>query len=161
MPTKILHVVFDCNIFLQSLLNPNGVAAKCVEAVRSGNAKLFVSKATLEEIRDVILRPNILSRLPDADEFQIESFIEHIAAISTFVDSVKHKFDFERDPKDEIIVDLGIEVQADYIVSRDNDLLNLMTGYTDECKDFRRRFRGLKIVNPVEFLAIVDEVKLN
>lgn len=157
MPTEILRVVFDCNIFLQSLLNPNRVAAKCVEAVRNENAKLFVSKATLEEIRDVILRPNILSRLPDADEFQIESFIEHIINISTFVESIPHKFDFERDPKDEIIIDLAVEVEADYIVSRDNDLLDLMTGYTDECKDFRRRFRGLKIVNPVEFLAIVEK----
>ena len=156
MLTEILRVVFDCNIFLQALLNPNGVAVKCVEAVRNGNAKLFVSKATLEEIRDVILRPNILSRLPDADEFQIESFIEHIINISTFVESVPHKFDFERDPKDEIIIDLAVEAEADYIVSRDNDLLDLMTSYTNECKNFRRRFRALKIVNPVEFLAIVE-----
>lgn len=119
------------------------------------NAKLFVSKATLEEIRDVILRPNILARLPDVDEFQIELFIEHITRISTFVDSVPHEFDFERDPKDEIIIDLAVEVEADYIVSRDKDLLDLMTGYTDECKDFRRRFRGLKIVNPVEFWMVL------
>jgi putative PIN family toxin of toxin-antitoxin system len=157
MPTKILRVVFDCNVFLQALLNPNGVASKCLEAVRSGKAKLFVSKDTLEEIRDVILRPNILSRLPDADKLQVESSIEYIAIISSFVDSVPHKFDFERDPKDEMIIDLAVEVEADYIVSRDNDLLNLMTGYTDECKDFCRRFRGLKIVNPVEFLAIVKK----
>ncbi|MBA2619571.1 MAG: putative toxin-antitoxin system toxin component, PIN family [Acidobacteria bacterium] len=155
MLTEILRVVFDCNVFLQALLNPNGVAAKCVEAVRSGQAKLFVSKATLEEVRDVILRPNILSRLPDADEFQIEAFIEYITSISTFTDSVPHKFDFPRDPKDEMVIDLAVETKADYVVSRDNDLLDLMTGYTDECRDFRRRFRGLKIVNPVEFLKIL------
>ena len=157
MPTEILRVVFDCNIFVQFLLNPNGVAAKCLEVVQGGKAKLFISKETLEEIRDVILRPNILERLPDADEFQIETFIEHITNISTFIDSVPHSFDFERDPKDEIIIDLAFEAQADYIVSRHKDLLDLMTGYTNECKDFRRRFRRLKIVNPVEFLAIAGE----
>ncbi|MDQ3322337.1 MAG: putative toxin-antitoxin system toxin component, PIN family [Acidobacteriota bacterium] len=154
MPTKILCGVFDCNIFLQTLLNPNGVAAMRRSSPKR-NAKLFVSKATLEEIRDVILRLNILARLPDVDEFQIELFIEHITRISTFVDSVPHEFDFERDPKDEIIIDLAVEVEADYIVSRDKDLLDLMTGYTDECKDFRRRFRGLKIVNPVEFWMVL------
>lgn len=157
MSAEILRVVFDCNIFVQFLLNPNSVAAKCLEAVQNGKAKLFFSKETLEEIRDVILRPNILSRLPAADEFQIETFIEHITSISTFIDSVLHSFDFERDPKDEIIIDLAVEAEADYIVSRDNDLLDLMTGYTAECKDFRRRFRGLKIVNPVEFLVIIEK----
>jgi uncharacterized protein len=156
MPTKIPRIVFDCNIFIQALLNPNGVAAKCFEIVQNGKAKLFVSKETLEEVRDVILRPNILSRLPNADEFQIETFIEHIISVSTFVDSIPHSFDFERDPKDEIIIDLAIVAKADYIVSRDKDLLDLMNGYTNECKDFRRRFRRLIIVNPAEFLAIIE-----
>lgn len=27
-----------------------------------------------------------------------------------------------------------------------------MTGYADECKDFRRRFRSLKVIEPLEFL---------
>jgi putative PIN family toxin of toxin-antitoxin system len=157
MTGQIFRVIFDCSIFIQALLNPNGIAAKCLEVVRHGQAKLFVSKETLAEFTDVILRPNILSRLPDADEFQIESFVEHLISLSTFVDSVSHIFNFERDRKDEIIIDLAIEAKADYIVSRDKDLLDLMTGYTDECKDFRRRFRGLQIVNPVEFLAIVDK----
>jgi predicted nucleic acid-binding protein len=103
------------------------------------------------------LRPNILSRLPDADEFQLETFIEHITSISTFIEPVPHNFDFERDPKDEIIIDLAIKAEADYIVSRDKDLLDLMIGYTSECKDFRRRFRGLKIVNPIEFLTLIEK----
>jgi hypothetical protein len=30
-----------------------------------------------------------------------------------------------------------------------------MTDYADECKDFRRRFRQLKIIEPVEFLEMV------
>jgi predicted nucleic acid-binding protein len=47
-------VVFDCNIFIQALLNPNGGAAKCFEIVQSGKAKLFISKETIEEVRDVI-----------------------------------------------------------------------------------------------------------
>lgn len=157
MAEQIIRVVFDCNIFIQFLLNPNGVAAKCLKTVQSGKAKLFISKETLEEIRDVVLRPNILARLPDADEFQIETFIEFITSISDFIDFVLRRFDFERDPKDEIIINLAIEAEADYIVSRDKDLLDLMTGYTDECKEFRRRFRKLKIVNPVEFLEIVEK----
>ena len=57
MSGEILRAVFDCNIFIQALLNPNSVAAKCLDAVRRGKAELFISKDTLAEIGDVVLRP--------------------------------------------------------------------------------------------------------
>lgn len=80
----MIRAVFDCNIFLQSLLNPNSIAAKCLEFVREKKVLLFVSKDTLDEVRDVLLRPNILARLPDATPEQIEVFIEEIIEISFF-----------------------------------------------------------------------------
>lgn len=157
MPVETIFAVFDCNVFLQSLLNPKSVAARCFEAVREGKVKLFVSKDTLAEVRDVVLRPNILARLPDADASQIEAFIEDISKISTLIRAVPKIFQFRRDPKDEIIINLAVASEADYVVSRDKDLLDLMTGYTDDCKEFRQRFRPLKIVEPLEFLRIVEE----
>ena len=60
-----------------------------------------------------------------------------------------------RDPKDEKYINLAVEAEVYYIVSRDKDLLDLMTGHTDECKDFRRRFRPLRVIDPAEFLTIV------
>ena len=161
MPVDIIQAVFDTNIFLQSLLNPNSIAAKCLELVRSGKVKLFVSKDTLAEVRDVVLRPNILARLPDADASQIEAFIEDISNISTLIRSVPESFQFQRDPKDEIIINLAIISEADYLVSRDKDLLDLMNGFTDDCKEFRQRFRFLKVVEPLEFLQIVEEKELS
>lgn len=32
-----------------------------------------------------------------------------------------------------------------------------MTGYTDESKEFRQRFRPLKVVEPAEFLKLMEE----
>lgn len=49
-----IRAVFDCNVFLQSLLNPRSVAAKCVESVRDRRVNLFISRDTLNEFRDVI-----------------------------------------------------------------------------------------------------------
>jgi len=37
-------------------------------------------------------------------------------------------------------------------------LLDLMTGHTDACKDFRRRFRRLKVVEPLEFLKEMGNI---
>ena len=82
MPLQILRAVFDCNIFIQALLNPKGIAGQCLDAVRNKKVELYLSKATLDEIRDVILRPNIFARLPDATTEQFEAFIENLTNIS-------------------------------------------------------------------------------
>ena len=58
-----------------------------------------------------------------------------------------------------VYINFAVEAKADYIVSRDNDLLDLMTGHTKECKEFRQRFRLLKVVDPLEFLKIATPSK--
>jgi len=121
----------------------------------------FISKATLDEFRDVIFRPNILSKLPDFTTEQIETFIEDILSISTTQKNISTKFKFARDPKDEKYINLAIEVGADFLVTRDHDLLSLLTAHTDEAKEFRQKFRHLRIVDPVEFLRIVREKDLS
>ena len=62
-----------------------------------------------------------------------------------------------RDPKDEPQLNLAIEVQADYLISRDNDLLDLMNWYQEAGREFQRRFRFLKIVKPEEFLQVMAQ----
>jgi hypothetical protein len=46
----------------------------------------------------------------------------------------------------------GPAVSARYLVSRDNDLLDLMDGGRPEGRQFRHRYPGLIIVDPVGFL---------
>jgi uncharacterized protein len=157
---QLFWAVFDCNIFVQVLLNPDSTAAKCFDLVRNDKILLFVSKDTLNEIRDVVLRPNILARLPDAKPEHIEAFIEEIFELSMLEKVVPEKFKFERDPKDEIIINLALACNAEYIVSRDKDLLDLMTDISIEGKEFRQKSRPLKIVEPTEFLRIVEEKDL-
>jgi hypothetical protein len=41
-------------------------------------------------------------------------------------------------------------------MSRDRDLLDLMTGHTDDCKEFRQRFRTLKVIQPVDLLKEIE-----
>ena len=47
---------------------------------------------------------------------------------------------YQRDEDDEPYINLAIEVGAQFLVSRDKDLLDLMTSYADDCKEFRQRF---------------------
>jgi predicted nucleic acid-binding protein len=53
---------------------------------------------------------------------------------------VTSQFHFERDPDDEAYLNLAIEAEADFLISGDNDLLDLMISHSDEAKDFRHPF---------------------
>ncbi len=100
-------------------------------------------------------RPKIRKRNPDITDERVDALINRILEKATVVNGVEQCFVYRRDPKDEKYINLAVEAEANYIVSRDKDLLDLMTGDTDECKDFRRRFKPLKVVGPVEFLKMV------
>jgi len=157
MSEEIPEAVFDCGVFLQGLISKSGPAVVCLELVEQEKIKLFISEETLAEIKDVLSRPRLRERNPDLTDEKVEKLIEMLLEKSEFIKKIPRHFEFSRDPNDEPYINLAIEANAIFLVSRDNDLLDLMTGYTDECKDFRRRFRKLKIVNPVEFLEIVEK----
>ena len=66
------------------------------------------------------------------------------------------RFIYQRDEDDEPYINLAIEVGAQFLVSRDKDLLDLMTSYADDCKEFRQRFRTLKIIEPLDLLRSIE-----
>jgi putative PIN family toxin of toxin-antitoxin system len=141
---SLFRVVFDCMIFLQAVARTKSLANACFTLVK--------------EIEDVLTRPKFRNRFPSLTDEMIEAFLKDVKENAVIVKNVPAVFSYTRDPKDEKYINLAVESEADYIVSRDKDLLDLMTGYTNECKDFRRRFRGLKIVQPIEFLNIVERM---
>ena len=85
----------------------------------------------------------------------MDALISRVLEKAIVVEEAPHHFNYLRDPKDEKYINVAVEAEASYIVSHDQDLLDLMTGHTGECKDFRRRFRSLKIIEPAEFLKTI------
>lgn len=57
------------------------------------------------------------------------------------------RFSLQRDPKDEPYVNLAIETSAQFIVSRDKDLLDLM-----QDGRFRAAYPSIAILAPTAFL---------
>ncbi len=154
-----LPVVFDCMVFLQGLINEKGVAVDCLELVENDRIKLFVSEDVLAEIRDVLTRPNLQAKFSLLTDEIVERLLEILNQKATFIKNILQIFSYSRDPKDEKYINLAVEAQADYIVSRDNDLLDLMTDSAEEAKEFRQRFRPLKVIEPIECLQIIREQK--
>ena len=152
-----IRAVFDCNVFLQSLSNEKSPAAACFRLVGQNVIQLFVSEETLMELEEILNRPYIKERFGFSSE-QIVEFLNNIRLLAEVLTKTPKVFSLPRDVDDEIYINLAFEAEADYIVTRDKDLIDLMTGYDMESKQFRQKFRPLKIVQPLEFLRIVEEM---
>ena len=152
----IPKVVFDCNVFLQALVNPNGPAGRCKKLVDRGEVELFVSEEVLAEVSEVLSRPRTRKLAPGLTIEVIEAFIADVRLKSICLRNVPEEYHLERDPKDERYINLAIVSGAKFIVSRDNDLLDLMNPNSKTAGEFQRRFPMLKIINPTNLLAEVE-----
>ena len=145
-------VVFDCNLFLQAAIREAGPAFACVNRLETGVYILYLSQAVLDEIREVLGRPALQRKFPLLTPPRTAALLERIQRQAVFVQNVPHVFDYDRDPKDVIYVDLAVAAGARYLVSRDRDLLDLMDPNRAEARNFRQRFPGLAVLDPVNFL---------
>jgi len=149
----ILKVVFDCNVFLQALVNPNGPAGRCKKLVDRGEVELFVSEEVLAEVAEVLSRPRTRKLAPALSIEVIEAFIGDVRLKSICLHNVPEEYHFERNPKDACYINLAIVAGAKFIVGRDNDLLDLMNPNSKTAGEFQRRFPMLRIINPTDLLS--------
>jgi putative PIN family toxin of toxin-antitoxin system len=148
-------VVFDCNVLVQAISRVNGPAAAAIRLIDQNRVTLHLSKAMLREFRRTIEYPEIRQRNPHVTQERIDAFIAHLLFRGALCRDVPHVFDLPRDPDDAAYLDLAAATDADYLVTRDNDLLSLTTNHDNEARAFRQRFPRLRILNPVDFLALV------
>jgi putative PIN family toxin of toxin-antitoxin system len=149
-------VVFDCNVFLQAITRVNGPAAQALRLVEQNAVTLYLSKAILREFRRTLTYPEISRKTPQVTDAAIDTFLARLSFRGLLLRHVPHVFDYARDPDDEPYVDLAAAAKADYLVTRDKDLLSLITDHSIEAKQFRQRFPSLRVCNPVDFIAAID-----
>lgn len=159
MPDKYL-VIFDTVTLVQSTINPNGAAGKCLAYFEQGKISVAFSRATLAEVKAVLSRPHIRRRYKHITDEIVTGLTQLLSYKGLYVRHVSEYFSYPRDPNDEPYLNLAIEVSADYLISRDHDLLDLMNWNQEAGREFQRRFRWLKIVTPEEFLQVMGPVTL-
>jgi putative PIN family toxin of toxin-antitoxin system len=151
------RVILDCNAFFQAFLSPEGPAAACLALAEQKQITLVTSRDILTETRGVLNRPFVREREPAATPERIDTFLDNIRYWSVYFRDVPAGPPYERDPKDRPYMDLAVAAEAHYLVTRDKDLLSLMTAHTVAAKEFRQRHQNrLRIVTPS---ALLDEVR--
>lgn len=154
--SAVPKVVFDCNVFLQALVNPGGPAGRCKQLVDMGKVELFVSEEVLAEVAEVLSRPRTRQLAPALTLEVIETFIADVRLKAICLQNIPEEYRFDRDPKDSCYINLAIVAGAKFIVSRDNDLLDLMKPDKQAANEFQRRFPMLKIIQPYDLLTEVQ-----
>lgn len=126
--------VFDTNIIVSALLfNASKPGLAFLHALDSG--RILTSAAFLTELQDVLSRPKF-NRYVEPD--QRERFLVEFVRMAHLVE-IRESVHACRDPKDDQVLEMAVNGEADVIVTGDADLLALDP------------FRGIKIVTPADF----------
>ena len=129
-------VVVDCMVFVQAAANEKSHAARILDLLDEGKITLYVSNLILTEARYVLNRSDVRASLRNLTDVAVEALFERLKQNTTLIKQVPQRFVYPRDPKDEPYINLAVEMQAHYLVSRDNDLLDLMKWEKEDGREF-------------------------
>ncbi len=137
-----IKVVVDTNVVISSAISVDGNPAKIFKMVLLETIKNYTTTGILEEIRDVLNRPKIARRLSLVERNFI---INNFGRFSEKIEPNLEFFEIKEDPDDNKFLECAVSAAVDYIISGDEHLLNV------------GEFRGIKIVNPADFIRLFDE----
>lgn len=145
------RAVFDCMMFLQAVVSPGGPALAAFERCEAGVCELLVSHDVLREVEDVLTRPELSRKFRRLTPGRASAFLSRVRGMAVLIEDVPLVFRYPRDPKDEPYINLALAAGAQFIVTRDNDLLDL-AGQGEEATRLRQLCPSLLILDPVAFL---------
>jgi uncharacterized protein len=141
-------IVFDTNVLIRTTFRKRSpVSYRIYQAIEAQECILVTSPAILEEIRDVISRDYIIEythTTPDMRTRYINDLID-MSMLTTGTKELKKK---SRDIKDNKFLVCASEAMAHYLVTSDEDLLEL--------KEYERT----RIIPPQKFVELLDTGKL-
>jgi len=112
-----------------------------------------LSRSVLSEYRFILNDPELVARHPELEPIKAKTAIERLMYVGDLLRTVQARFEFVRDKKDEKLIALAIEGQADYFITTDNDLLDLPHGRDDAATRFRQRLPNIEALRPEEFVV--------
>lgn len=120
----MLSAVVDTQIVLRGATSANfTITAKIYAAWRARQFTLLVSEPILEEVEDVVSRPEVRRRLR-MSAVEATALVERLRRRSVLV-APTVRIARSRDPDDDKFLECAVAGRADYLVSADTDLLSL------------------------------------
>jgi putative PIN family toxin of toxin-antitoxin system len=133
-----MKAVFDTNVLVAAFVT-EGVCAKLLGRARRKQLDLVLSAVILEEFENVLLRKF------SASKEQIRTASTLISEAAQTVSHTAVVSGICRDPDDDQILSCALSAEADYLVTGDNDLLEL------------KEFHGIRILTPGAFELLFED----
>jgi len=134
MAKKVERIVIDTNLWVSFLINKD--FKKLDDRIKKKRIRILFSLDSLEEFLNVANRPKFKKYFSKADINQLIDLFDTYGEIV----EVKSKINSCRDPKDNFLLSLLMDSNADYLITGDNDLLEIKT------------FEGAKIIRIADYL---------
>ena len=134
-----VRYVFDTNALISALLFENSKPAQALRYALA-NGEVLVSLDLLEELNEVLGREKFNRYLTTEER---EEFLEALIERAVLVDITENVQEC-RDPKDDKVLELALNGEAQYIISGDRDLLVL------------HPFRDVLVITADEFLKTIE-----
>lgn len=142
----MLKAVLDTSVLVSAFLKSDGVNANVLQKGER-YYELYLSEEILEETGVVLLTYN---RIRKKYHYADDEVLEYLRTLKIVAMQVVGKLpqvkEVKEDPKDDHILACGLKIRADYIVSKDDHLINLA------------EYQGIKIVSSREFLEILKRI---
>lgn len=135
------RLVLDTNTLVSRMLLPRGTAGRAVDKALAAGI-LLASEATLNELAEVLSRPKFDRYVSHEDR---RRFLELLGGVVRLV-SVRHRIQVCRDPKDDMLLHVALNGEAQWLITGDQDLLALAPGFLQS--------HGLHILAPAHYLAL-------
>ena len=147
--------VYDCMLFFMHAARPQRVR-ETFELVEQRRVTYCLSSDVLAEIQDVLTRPKHQQKFPTLTPSRVAAVVAEITSRCQFVQNVENRYVVARDPKDSKYINLALASGAQYLVTRDKDLLDLMNESLPEGQHFRQTLPQLTILEPAPFVQVVE-----
>ena len=118
----MLRVVLDTVVFVRALINPYSRSGRLLSEF-SDRYTIIVSKATAQELLEVIQRPELARKYRSLAKIGPRQVIDLLSKAEAV--EIGTPPSVVRNPKDDIFVATALAGRADYLVSEDKDVLAL------------------------------------
>lgn len=142
----MIRAVLDANVIVSAVLTAAGIPAQILDAWRTERFALLVSSPILKEIARVLEYPRI-ARLHHWPRAKVREFMAELAYLGIMTPGEITLNVVRNDPADNRYLECAVEGAADYLVSGDQDLLDL------------HEHGGIRIVSPKTFLEVLRVLK--
>jgi putative PIN family toxin of toxin-antitoxin system len=142
--------VYDTMIFFQWAALPKDRQHATVRALYDGSIRLCLSEELIDEVKDVLSRPEISAKAPHLTDDRIKDVLAAALEHADWVANVPKGFTLTAHPDDDHILNLAIAAKVDLLVTWETRLLNLPTDQSADGKRFQELTPNLKIITPKE-----------